>query len=116
MSPIGTPKSRHPVVSLVILIRAVVDGHHAHPFNRLRCLLGYRGFSAQGRLHLGPPFGGMKVRTTSMMRPISASKPGAVHGALVLAGDLVELEGGSVIDPSTDLVRNLELLIGTGRT
>jgi hypothetical protein len=59
---------------------------------------------------------GMKVRTTSMMRPISASKPGAVHGALVLAGDLVELEGGSVIDPSTDLVRNLELLIGTGRT
>ena len=73
-------------------------------------------FSAQGRLHLGPPFGGDKVRTTSMMRPISASKPGAVHGALVLAGDLVELEGGSVIDPGTDLVRNLEVLIGTGRT
>jgi hypothetical protein len=33
---------------------------------------GYWGFSAQGRLHLRPPFGRDKRRTTSMTRPISA--------------------------------------------
>src|SRR3954452_3520383 len=53
-SPPVPPESLHPSVS--VLVRRVVDVHHPHPF-LLRCLLGCRGFSAQCRLHVGPPFG-----------------------------------------------------------
>src|SRR6185295_19418798 len=80
--------------SVAVLVRAVVDRHHAHPVNRLRSLPGGRGFTAQGRLHLGPPFGGEEGPHHLDDAAHVGQHAGAVHGALVLAGDLVELEGG----------------------
>jgi len=61
--------------SVSVLVRGVVDGHHAHPFNRLRCLLGYRGFSAEGRLHVGPPFCRDNASTKTMITAISLCRP-----------------------------------------
>ena len=61
--------------SVSVLVRGVVDGHHAHPFNRLRCLLGYRGFSAEGRLHVGPPFCRDNAATKTMITAISLCRP-----------------------------------------
>ena len=61
--------------SVSVLVRGVVDGHHAHPFNRLRCLLGYRGFSAEGRLHVGSPFSRDNASTKTMITAISLCRP-----------------------------------------
>ena len=48
----------------------------------------------RARLYVGPPFGRYEGPHHLDDAAHVGQQPGAVHGALVLAGDLVELEGG----------------------